>query len=310
VRRAALARSASFGALWAAGLCSACVGASVQRWPGPMRATRDPLPPGDTALHRPGPEEVTVVRHADPVQIRPAGALSGRPMEFFDKRAQVNAGGAVIVAPGGRAEVLWPSGASAVVLGESVAWVGSPSRGEPILEFDELERARLELREGDSVRILGGSLLSGAGGPYTLEHLGDEVVTVANQGKEAVTISFREERFELAPNQAVRVPLLSSGGAPFVDDVSLRRFDGPGFSVRVGGELACEDVGSAVVVRAPAGVAGEARALGLRAKLTSGESVRFEPLPVRSATPRQPPASDPSQTASPVPSSGAAAVPR
>jgi hypothetical protein len=307
VKRSALTRSASVGALLAAALCGGCVWTGVQRWPGPMRATNDPLPPGDTAVHRPGPEEVTVVRHADPVQIRPAGALSGRPMEFFDKRAQLNAGGAVIVSPGGRAEVLWPSGASAVILGESVAWVGSPSRGEPILEFDELERARLELREGDSVRILGGSLLSGAGGPFTLEHLGDEVVTVSNQGKEAATISFREERFELAPNQAVRVPLLSSGGAPFVDDVSLRRFDGTGFSVRVGGELACEELGPAIVVRAPEGVAGEARALGLRAKLASGESVRFQPLSVRAGTSRQPAVSDPSETASPVPSSGAAA---
>jgi hypothetical protein len=133
------------------------------------------------------------------------------------------------------------------------------------------------------------------------------VVTVSNQGKEAATISFREERFELAPNQAVRVPLLSSGGAPFVDDVSLRRFDGTGFSVRVGGELACEELGPAIVVRAPEGVAGEARALGLRAKLASGESVRFQPLSVRAGTSRQPAVSDPSETASPVPSSGAAA---
>lgn len=304
---APLARSSALGALLAAGLCGACVWTGVQRWPGPMRATRTPLPPGDTALHRPGPEEVTVVRHADPVQIRPAGALSGRPMEFFDKRAQLNAGGAVIVSPGGRAEVLWPSGASAVVLGESVAWVGSPSRGEPLLEFDELERARLELREGDSVRLLGGSLLSGAGGPFTLEHLGDEVVTVSNQGKDTATISFREERFELAPNQAVRVPLLSSGGAPFVDDSSLRRFDGQGFSVRIGDELACEEAGAAIVVRAPDGVTGEARALGLRAKLSSGESVRFQPLSVRVGTPRQPAAAESSETAPSVPSSGSAA---
>lgn len=258
-----------------------------------MRTTADPLPPGDTTLHRPGPEEVTVVRHADPVQIRPAGALSGRPMEFFDKRAQVNAGGAVIVAPGGRAEVLWPSGASVVILGESVAWVGSPSRGEPILEFDELERARLDLREGDSVRLLGGALLSGGGGPYVLEHTADDVVRVHNQSKDSVTLAFREEQFELAPNQAVRIPLLSSGGAPFVDDPSLKRFDAEGFSVRLSGELECSDIDGVVEVRAPQDAQGQARAFGVRVQLTPGARARFRALPVREPTGAAREAADP-----------------
>lgn len=287
----ALAALAALAAL----VCAACLSDGVQRWPGPMRATANPLPPGDTALHRPGPEEVTVIRHADPVQIRPAGALSGRPMEFFDKRAQLNAGGAVIVAPGGRAEVLWPSGASVVVLGESVAWIGSPSRGEAVLQFDELDRARLDLREGDSVRLLGGALLSGAGGPYVVEHTVDGVVSVHNQGKDAVAIAFREELFQLSPGQAVRIPLLSSGGAPFVDDPSLRRFEGESFGVRVAGELACEEQDGAIAVAAPEGVAGEARALGVRVNLAAGDRVRFKALSAR--TPPAPAApSTPSET--------------
>lgn len=261
-----------------------CVLSNMQRWPGPMRTSANPLPPGDATLHRPGPEEVTVVRHADPVQVRPAGALSGRPMEFFDKRAQVNAGGAVIVAPGGRAEVLWPSGASVVILGESVAWIGSPSRGEAILQFDELERARLDLREGDSVRLLGGALLSGSGGPFVLEHSADDVVRVHNQSKAGVTIAFREEQFELAPNQAVRIPLLSSGGAPFVDDPSLRRFDGDGLSVRLSGGLDCREVEGVVEVSATEGVEGQARALGVRVQIAAGARARFRALPIREST--------------------------
>jgi hypothetical protein len=246
-----------------------------------MRASADPLPPGDTSLHKPGPEEVLVVRHADPVQVRPAGALQGRPMEFFDKTAQVNAGGAVIVAPGGRAEVLWPSGASAVILGEGVAWIGSPSRGEPIVQFDELERARLELREGDTVRLLGGALLSGAGGPYLLEHTADGVVSVHNQSKAGVSIAFREERFELSPNQTVRLPLLSSGGSPFVDDPALRRVDGDGLSVRLSGPLECREESGVLQVSAPADAQGHVRGLGVRIDLPAGAQVRFKALPVR-----------------------------
>ncbi len=302
-------RSSAERAAWlalsglAAALTSAsCVWSGVQRWPGPMRATADPLPPGDTSLHRPGPEEVTVIRHADPVQIRPAGALSGRPMEFFDKSAQVTAGGAVIVAPGGRAEVLWPTGASIVILGESVAWIGSPSRGEPSLQFDELERARLDLREGDAVRLLGGALLSGAGGPYVLEHTADGVLSVHNQSKAGVNVAFREEQFELNPNQTVRIPLLSSGGAPFSDDPALRRVDGEGVTVRLAGPLECRDEGGALEVSAPAGAEGHVRGLGVRVDVAPGARVRFKALPIREPAA---PASAPASADAPAPSSTA-----
>ena len=220
-------------------MCTACAWQSTQRWPGPMRNTRDALPQGDAAQHPAGPEEVAVVRHADPVQIRPAGAMSGHPMEFYDKRARLTAGGAVIVSPGGRAEVLWPNGTSIVMFGEAVGWIGSTSRGEPILEFDALDRAQLVLQEGDSVRLLGGALLSGSSGPYLLEHEADGTLLVHNQSKAQVRIGFREEIFDLQPGQVVRIPLISSGGAPYVDDPSLQRYNGPGFQVRLLGALAC-----------------------------------------------------------------------
>ena len=89
----------------------------AQRWPGPMRATVEPLPPGDLAYHPPGPEEVSLIRHADQVQVRPAGALQGHPLSFYDKKVRLKAGGAAIVAPGGRAEILWPEGSSIVLFG-------------------------------------------------------------------------------------------------------------------------------------------------------------------------------------------------
>ncbi len=214
-------------------------------------------------------------------------------MEFFDKTAPVTAGGAVIVAPGGRAEVLWPSGASVVILGQGVAWIGAPSRGEPTLQFDEIERARLDLRDGDSVRLLGGALLSGAGGPYVLEHTADGVVSVHNQSKSGVNVAFREEQFELNPNQTVRIPLLSSGGAPFVDDPALRRVDGEGVSVRLAGPLECRDEGGALEVSASQGAAGHVRGLGLRVDLAPGARVRFKPLPVREPAPAPPPLDSP-----------------
>ncbi len=257
-------------------VCASCAWQSTQRWPGPMRSTREVLPPGDSAQHPPGPEEVAVVRHADPVQIRPAGALSGHPMEFYDKRARLSAGGAVMVSPGGRAEVLWPSGTSIVMFGEAVGWIGSTSRGEPLLDFTALDRARLDLQEGDSVRLLGGALLSGASGPYLLEHEADGTLLVHNQSKAQVRIGFREETFDLQPGQVVRIPLISSGGAPYVDDPALQRHNGPGFQVRLLGELDCVDEAGGVRVSAGPGATGrEARSLGVRVTLAPGESVLF-----------------------------------
>lgn len=256
-----------------------------------------PLPPGDIDLHPAGPEEVSVVRHADPVQVRPAGALSGHPVEFYDRRTRLTAGGSVIVAAGGRAEILWPGGSSIVMLGRGIGWVGSPSRGEPTFEFAEVERARLDLREGDSVRLVGGALLTGASGPYLLEHRPDRTLFVQNQSKGTLSIAFREELFELAPGQIVILPLLSSGGAPFSDDPDVQRFSGPGFAVRMIGRLEAEEEAGGIRVRASADSSegAEARAFGLRVRLTPGESVLFRALRGSPAAEAQaaPQASDP-----------------
>jgi hypothetical protein len=267
----------------------------TQRWPGPMEATVDPLPPGDSTNHVAGPEEVSLIRHADPVQVRPAGALQGHPLAFYDKKVRLTAGGGVIVAPGGRAEVLWPEGTSIVLFGRGIGWVGSPSRGEPMFEFQDVDRATLQLREGDQVRLLGGALLSGASGPYVLEHdTADATLWVHNQSKGSLQVAFREELFELTPDQALLLPLLSSGGAPFSEDPALERVSGPGFNVRVLGKLDVDQ--DALSLRASADASSvenrEARALGVRVRLAQGESVTFSSLGgvrARNATPEPQP---------------------
>ena len=252
------------------------VGCRTQKWPGPMQAEVDPLPPGDTDLHLPGPEEVTIIRHADPVKVRPAGTPSGIPMTFYNKRTRVRAGGQVIVSPGGRAEVLWANGTSIVLFGRGVGWVGAPSRGEPIFDFREVERARLELHEGDQVRLLGGALLSGASGPYLLERTAAGTVWIHNQSRAQVSIAFRDDAFELGPGQAVLLPLLSSSGEPFSTDQALRQVSGPGFSVSVRGDFEPVEDSSGVRLRGGASVSErEARALGVSVLVGPGEVVRF-----------------------------------
>ncbi|MEO6711124.1 MAG: hypothetical protein ABI054_07405, partial [Planctomycetota bacterium] len=98
-------RSLPAGLFLCLGVCaSGCFFPNTQRWPPPMGGDFEKLPPGDAAGRPEGIEEVTVIRHADPVRVRPVGALSGQPLAFYDKRMRLNAGSSVIVSPGGRAE--------------------------------------------------------------------------------------------------------------------------------------------------------------------------------------------------------------
>jgi hypothetical protein len=268
-------------ALVAACLAASCFDLNTQRWPGPMESSVDPLPAGDSLMHPPGPEEVTVLRHADPVQVRPVGSYAGIPMAFYEKKTRLTAGGQVIVSPGGRAEVLWSQGSSIVLFGRGVGWIGSPSRGDPMFDFSDVERARLMLSEGDQVRLVGGALLSGSSGPYLLQREPAGTLSVHNQSKGRLSIAFRQETFELGPGQHVRLPLLSAGASPYGQDLGLQRVSGPGFNVMVRGDFEPLPDERAVHLRAKEGVADrEAEALGVRVQLSPDEEVRFGGLDV------------------------------
>jgi hypothetical protein len=267
---------------------SSCTWLTTQRWPEPMNRDRDELPPGELALHPAGVEEVTVLRHADPVRVRHPGALSSFPLNFYDKSLRASAGTSVLTSYGGRAEVLWPSGASVVLFGKSVGWIGSPSRGEPAFELQEVERAQLDLRAGDQVRLVGGAILSGESGPYAIErlHPGD-VQRVINQSKGPVKIAFREEVFELGPGQKVDIPLLSAGGDPIVGGPDLRRLSVGRFNLRVSGPL--EPVVEGNTVNVSSAGMGQLVALGVRVRLGAGERALLSGLgsPPRSAPPSE-----------------------
>ena len=83
----------------------------TQRLPRPMEDARRSAAPGDDRSVPAGPEEVTVVRHADPVQVRLGGPLrrASRCPSSASGRASTPAPGCSCGA-GGRAEVFWPNG--------------------------------------------------------------------------------------------------------------------------------------------------------------------------------------------------------
>jgi len=248
----------------------------AQRWPGPMEATVDPLPVGDESLYPPGPEEVIVVRHADPVHVRPAGEAGAFALTFYDKERRLNAGSWIYSTAGGRIEMLWPSGSSITLNNQTTGVIGSPSRGEPMLILWELDYARIHIGPEDSVQLLGGAVLRSDGGTVIVEHPATEIERVRNQTKGEIRIDYRDETFILDPGQVIDLPLLSAGSEPLAVIPGARSIAGDGFQVEVLGRVSVlEDERG---VRLLAEGEHQIRGLGVRVRLLEGEQVVFEAL--------------------------------
>jgi len=248
----------------------------TQRFPGPMEALADPLPPGTLNEYPPGPEEVLVVRHADPVQVRPAGQAAPHPLPFYNKQARVNAGSWVYSGAGGRVEVLWPSGSSIVLYGRSTGAVGSSSRGDPLFFFREIERAQLNLTEGDRVELLGGAILLAEAGPFVIEHPSSEILRIRNRSKRPGRVAFRTAIFDIDPGEVLDLPLLGAGGEPRPADPSFQTIDLGGWTMDVRGDVEVDRVPGGG--RARAGGEQEIRAAGVRVRLDPGEAALFTDL--------------------------------
>lgn len=275
---------------------------STQRWPGPMENLRDPLPPGEGDLYPPGPEEVRIVRHADPVQVRTAGSSASFPLSFRRKEIRVASGSSVSCAAGGRAEILWPDGGSVILFGRTAGIVGSLSRGEPSFLLRDLEGAQFDPASEDLYELLGGAQLRARAGPVRVLRVREDVLLVSNQSKRSAEVAYLDATIVLDPGQAVHLPILSSpgdpgagsGGRPTAPPRPAGILHGRGFAVERDGEAELSVDGSTIVARGE----GVARALGVSVRLGSGDEARFSGL----AAPRPgevspaaatPPAEDP-----------------
>jgi len=249
---------------------------NTQRWPGPMEPLVEPLPKGDRELYLEGPEELLVLRHADPCQVRPAGYPSSFPLSFYKKTLRVHSGTCVYTAPGGRLEVLWPNGSSIMLNGRGAGIIGSKSRGEPAFVFQQVERAEIQLQERDQVELVGGARLSASGGPFLLELLQSDLLRLKNQSKGAGDVAYRSSVFHLEPGQIVDLPLGTTPGTPRPDAGPWQTASSEGISIEWQGALERIDEPGLLGLRATG--EHEIRALGLRLRLERDEEVRFRPL--------------------------------
>jgi hypothetical protein len=241
-----------------------------------MESLVEPLPKGDHDLYHEGPEELLVVRHADPCRVRPAGYASSFPLSFYKKSLRLHSGSCVYTAPGGRIEVLWPNGNSVMLIGRSAGIIGSKSRGEPAFVFQEVDKAEIQLQERDQIELVGGALLSAQGGPFLLElRLGD-LLRLKNQSKGTGDVSYRSSVFHLDPGQIVDLPLGTTPGTPRPEVGDWQSAQSGGLSIEWQGALERIDEPGLPGLRATG--EHEIRGLGLRVRLERNEEVRFRPL--------------------------------
>jgi len=281
--RTGSARAATCMALLAVALSlTGCAGftrwpwGTTQRWPGPMKETQSPLPEGDAALYLGGPEEVLVVRHADPVKVRPAGLAAGYPLTFYDKSVRVQAGAGITSAPGGRIEVLWPSGNSIVLFDATSGVVGSPSRGQASFVLQSVASARIDFKEADQVELPTQARLSAASGLFVLESVQPDVLRVSNRSKGPGEILFRDAVITLDGGQVVDLPMLEAGASPQQGDAGLQVARVPGYALSWSGAVEMQRENGAVRLRALGDH--EIRAHGVRLRLERDETVVFEGL--------------------------------
>lgn len=262
-------------------LATSCTGlrrwpwGSTQRHPMPMESTKEPLPPGESEAYTPGPDEVLVVRHADPVQVRPAGLPSSFPLSFYNKSLRVTSGSGVYSSPGGRAEVLWPGGNSILLMGRSAGIVGSKSKGESAFLLRQIERVLIVFTNDDQVELIGGARLSAHSGPFVLDHTREDILRIKNQSKAAGQIAYREAVLALDPGEVVDLPLLELGAHPSQSDPGLEEVIGPGFRIAWSGQVDVSRDERSVTVRALG--EHEVRGLGVRLHLERDETATFLP---------------------------------
>jgi hypothetical protein len=189
---------------------------------------------------------------------------------------RVHSGSSVTVAPGGRIEVLWPDGTTVRMSGRGLGLIGSPSRGESLFLFAEVEQAEILLVAEEQIDLVGGARLSAAQGPFVLERQSADILRVKNKSKGPGRIAFREDVLVLDPGAAVDLPLLSAGGAPTRSASSATLVQGPGFPVRCTGAVEADADEARVRVRAAGD--NEVQALGQRLRLERGEEAELSGL--------------------------------
>ncbi len=209
----------------------------TQRYPGVLRPSKRPLPPGARDSFTRGPEEAYVVRHSDLVSVRKAETMQTVALRWYDRSTEVPAGSWVYTGPKGFAEVLLPGATEVQLRGNCAGVVGSESRRDPIFTFVSVADGSVRFGESGRVQLPGGALLEADNGLFVLEMVDPKVLRVANRSGRPGTVAYREEVMQLKPSETVDLALLDVGTAPFELDPDTRDLVTDGGPVQLRGDV-------------------------------------------------------------------------
>jgi len=275
-----------------AAICCSCI--NTQRVPGPMTQESFILPLGQGADFVPGPSEVVVLRHGDPVQIRRPGAPVGFPMTYYDKRQRLGSGGWVLSGMGGRAEIIIPGSSSSVnMFDRGALQIGEPTRAEPLLTLLHCDRASIHLAPGARIALVGGIQIEGdpilEGGPFDFRTTGRDRIEISNHGRSICTLLFRDQVLALGPGEVFELPILPGGSGPSTRGpepyvLAVKPGSWAGDTPYATGEVLIIDDPRGLRVRAiePSDVTG----LGVQVHLSEGEEVLFQRLDEAAVSPQ------------------------
>ncbi|MFT5198755.1 MAG: hypothetical protein ACI87O_001414 [Planctomycetota bacterium] len=274
----ALQHKFTLSAILLGGLLSSGCYVNTQRFPQPMPGSVEDLPEGASDIFMAGPEEILLMRISDPVYVRRPGESSSFPMHFHNKRTYVTPGYWVLCEASGRAELVFITrGAEMSLSGNNTVVLGSPSRGEPLVAFLEVDNATLSLSANDYVELLGGALLSGEGGPYVLSHPTDEVLVLSNRSASGGVVRFLDEIIDLAPGETVHLPLLAAGASPREPSIGFKPLQAAGSRWVLRGAASVTAQGDHYLDLIADGDH-EIRGQGIRLRLNNGDRVAFDDL--------------------------------
>ncbi|MBL4770296.1 MAG: hypothetical protein JKY61_03955 [Planctomycetes bacterium] len=265
------------------GLMSTGCYINTQRFPAPMPGSIEDLPKGASEIFKAGPEEVLLMRISDPVYLRRPGENSSYPMHFHNKRTYISPGYWVLCEAGGRAELVFITRGSEMSLsGNNTVVLGSPSRGEPLVSFLEVDNATLSLSSNDYVELVGGALLSGEGGPFVLSHPTEEVLVLSNRSQAPAVVRYLDEILDLAPGETVHLPLLAAGASPREPSIGFKSLEAAGsrWSLRGTASVVGQGKHHLDII---ADADHEIRGQGIRVRLDKGERVEFDDLSPKKA---------------------------
>lgn len=248
----------------------------TQRYPGVLRPSKRPLPPGARDSFTRGPEEAYVVRHSDLVSVRKAETMQTVALRWYDRSTEVPAGSWVYTGPKGFAEVLLPGATEIQMRGNCAGVVGSESRRDPIFTFVSVADGSVRFGEPGRVQLPGGALLEADNGLFVLEMVEPKVLRVANRSGRPGTVAYREEVLQLKPSETVDLALLDVGTAPFELDPDTRDLVTDGGPVQLRGDVDVLTSSDGARMRAVGD--SEIMGYGLVIRLDPGDEILLEGL--------------------------------